>query len=156
MKKGTIIGLAVVAVSAVVFAAAFINLVGSAAGTYRMNETGTFGNVSFTVTEVSDTQNVGLSSTSANFIVIYVTTTNNSNGELTATSSNFKLYRGSAVYELSSSGIWLTNGFTGYKKIGSGLTVNMVLVYETPTKHTVDNYELKVKSSNKTATFLLY
>ena len=153
MEKKTIIAIAVVAALALgvlVGVGAMDSSTSQNNTTNNISETDTAGSLSVKVTQVEDRQQVGSSilgaQTENNFMLVYVTIKNNTNGEVTLLSSNFCLYKGSAKYEVSYAGIYVSGGFLLIETIGAGLTSNMVVVFETPTKHTEDKYTFEIKS----------
>jgi hypothetical protein len=162
LKKIVLIGIVLVAVVALVAVAVIMSGDDESSGsnTGKIGNTLTVGNISVTVTSVEDRSSVGsypLNVTAdGNFILVHVTIKNNSSSEVTLTSSAFKLQRGSSTYNPhSSAGVYVTNGFAVIETIGSGITKNLVIVFETPTEHTADDYVFKITNSSKTASFAL-
>ena len=126
--------------------------------TYGLNETVTVNDLVFKIESVYDTKQVGSQyvgeSTENNFAVVTFEVKNLANSEKTVMSENFKYYRGSSVYEASSAGIYLDEGFYVLKEIGSGLSKKFSVVYEIPTSHESSDYIL-VKDSYKTEKIFL-
>jgi len=124
-----------------------------------INDTVTAGKISAKVTQVEDTKQIGTaflgSTTEDNFILIYITITHTGSSEVSLTSSSFELYKGTAKYSTHTAGLYLENGFWVLLEIGAGLTKSTIVVFETPSEHTADEYELKISQSIYSARVVL-
>lgn len=118
---------------------------------YYIGDKVTVGNLEYTVNSIYDTQILGTAllgeQTQNNFIVISLTVKNIGNSEVTLTSANFEVLKGSAKYSVHSGSIYLTNGFYLMQSIGAGITTTIELAYEVPDLSTTTEYTLQVSQS---------
>lgn len=121
---------------------------GNAPKSYYIGDAVTVGSLEVTVDSVSDTQLLGTElfgeRTNQNFLVIVLTVKNTKNKEATITSSFMKVKRGDAEYKPHSGSIYLEDGFTVLKQIGSGIFSSFPVAFEVPDKSTESEYILRV------------
>lgn len=119
---------------------------------YYIGDSVTSGDVQFVVNSVYDTKQLGSSlvgdHTDYNFIVIEITVKNNTDSEITLTSSCMTLKLGNSTYEINSGSIYLDNGFYILKDIGAGISKTFSIAYEVSTESTADDYTLVVKGGS--------
>lgn len=84
-------------------------------------------------------------STDANFIIIRLIVTNNGNEEYPANPYDFRLQKGSNEYTHHSSTYYYENGMSSLNGINPGITKTCIIVFETPSASTEEEYSLVCK-----------
>lgn len=126
---------------------------------YYIGDNAIVNNIDFVVNKVENTKSVGSQylgeTTNYNFMLVYITVKNNSNSEIMLINSSFYLYKDDAQYETHYAGIYIDDGFYIHETIGAGISKNIVLLYETPNKHTDDTYQLSIKAKGNSKRIIL-
>ena len=118
---------------------------------FKINDPVTVGDLTYTVIDVYDTDNIGYNNkTENNYVVVTLTVKNNGKDGITVYDSMFEYYRGDAKYECSANSIYLENGFYVLQAIGAGITKTISVAYEIPSEHEgTDCISVKASSYGK-------
>lgn len=93
--------------------------------------------IEFVVTEVRDSQNVGILSTSYNFVVVTIQMTNKSDNSWFINSSNFKLQQNGINYD-NHNATYQASNWTSNPYLYPDETRTLSIVFETPSKSSVN------------------
>ena len=88
--------------------------------------------------------------TENNFLIVYLTIRNIGNSDIDVQSSYVSLHQGNRTYKKHVCTTWIIEGFKENHKINAGLSKSFVIVFETPTASSVEEYYLYVKGSAST------
>lgn len=122
---------------------------------YKMNENVESNGWVFCVTSVVDTKKISsYAEADSNYIVVKINITNKQSSSQVIGSSDFTLYQGNTSYDIDSvAELAVENNVWGGETISSNETYAANLVFETPTKHTENNYELAVGANKRIALY---